>query len=304
MKNLRLCVPVLGFIALIVLFLKLPEVIKAFGVFGCQTCVSGDPFLILIGAGYFAAIVAISLLFPAFPHPYLARGGLTWAVLLAFALTYILLPSWCLACLICHACNILIWAIWMVPYKLKQPRTSSFRERLCIALFAPLSVIALFSSLNLTFMAYEIKKTRSLSIKGLHPGDALPFFSAQTNEGKTLANSDTERLTSAVINFISPSCPYCKEQMPILKEIVEQLPKDTYQFINVSPRVPSEWTANSSPFVWVEDDQGQMRELFKVSGYPTLYVVGADGKIAQIIPGVPEHLQVDLISSLGVKPKD
>jgi thiol-disulfide isomerase/thioredoxin len=303
MKRLRHWVPVLGILALAALFLTLPETPEVFRRFGCKTCAAGEPYLPLLGAGYFAALVAISLLCPAFPGPNVARGGLIWAVLLAGALTYLKLPAWCPACLTGHACNILIWAIWkFVPPAANESVASTFRERLCLTLFVPMSVVALFSGLNLTFMAYGFKLNQNPLSSGLQPGDAVPVFAAQTTAGRALTNASATATADTILDFISPDCPYCKEQLPVLNKIAAQLAGNSYRFINISPAVPADLIQRAPAAEWVEDKAGKLRELFQVSGYPTLFVVGSDGKITRVFPGVSEKFESDLRASLGQPP--
>lgn len=299
MRPARYWVPVLGIIALMALFLGLPEVPNVFSTLGCKTCSSNGPILPLLGAGYFAVLVAVSLLFPSFPGPLLARGGLTWATLLALALTSIKWPSWCVVCLIGHACNVLIWAIWaVVPPSVQESPGSALRERLCLTLFAPVSVVALFSAINLTLMAYGFKLP-NVSATSLQTGDAAPTFSTLTSNGRLIANTDATQTGGIVINFVSPDCPYCEEQLPILNAVASQLGDDRYRFINVSRALPPELVERSPAAEWVEDQKGELRELFDVSGYPTMFVVRTDGTIAQVIPGVPERLEADLLAGLG-----
>jgi thiol-disulfide isomerase/thioredoxin len=268
---------VLGIIALASLFLKLPETPNFFGLIACKTCSSKDPYLPLVGAGYFATLVAVSLLFPSFPRPLVARGGLTWSVLLAAALTYINLPYWCGICLFVHACHIAIWTIWAA---------------------VPICAVAFFSCLNLTFMAYGFKAKHNLSASALNPGDPLPAFTAQTSSGRIFANTDAAQSAGIVINFISPSCLYSQEQLPVLNDVAAQLSSGSYRFINVSSQLSNELVNHFSSTEWVEDKEGKLRELFKVYGYPTLFVVGKDGKIARVIPGAPEKLKAHLMSTL------
>jgi thioredoxin-related protein len=105
---------------------------------------------------------------------------------------------------------------------------------------------------------------------------------------------------TTVINFISPDCPYCKEQMVILDSVREQVSQKTCRFINVTPFLKTELMQRSSAGIeWVEDKQGELRNLFKISVYPTLFVVGQDGKIVLIIPGVPDQLKTDLLTALA-----
>jgi thiol-disulfide isomerase/thioredoxin len=299
MRQLRNWVPVLGILALAALFLKLPETPEVLRVLACKTCSSSEPYLPLIGAGYFAILVTVSFLFPAFPGPQVARGGLIWAVLLAAALTYLNRPGVCPLCLIGHACHILIWIIWnFAPPAANESRTSAFRERLCLTLFAPISVVALFSGLNLTFMAYGFKFNHSILASSLQPGDALPAFTAETTTGRSLTNTSAAATAGIVINFVSPGCPYCEQQLPVLNTVAAQLAKGSYRFINISPAAPPDLLQRAPATEWVEDKEGALRELFQVSGYPTLFVVGTNGKIVQVIPGFTDQLQSYLLTDL------
>lgn len=299
MKKTRYLIPVLGILALITMFLKLPETQNVFGNLGCKTCSSGDPYLPLIGAAYFSVIIAVFLLFPTFPSLLIARGGLIWSVLLCLALTYVKLPAWCIDCLIGHACNIMIWTIWAtVPPNTDEKPGATIKERLCMILFAPISVVALLSCLNLTFMAYGFKATHKASASDLQPGDEVPVFSMQMiHSGRSITNEDATK-TRVIINFISPNCPFCLEQLAILNSIAPQLTNDSFHLINVSSILPSDLDQYSHTLEWVDDKDGKLRELFKVLGYPTMFILGLDGKIAEIIPAVPEHLKTHLLRSL------
>jgi thiol-disulfide isomerase/thioredoxin len=298
MKPLRHWVPIFGILALVALFFKLPEIPSVFDLLSCKTCASTDPYLPLMGAAYFSILIAASLLFPGFPGPQVARGGLTWAVLLALTLTYLDLPRGCIPCLIGHVCNILIWTIWVIvpSRRTNQSGDSRFKERFCLMLFMPISVVALFSCLNLTFMAYGFKNNRSISTAGLHIGEAVPNFTTQTREGRSVTNVVSSN-TGLIINFVSPHCPHCKEQLLILNTVAEELVNSSFRLINISPALSPELIQNSAVMEWVEDKEDHLRKLFKVSGYPTLFVMGSDGKIVQILLGVPDQLKNDLLTS-------
>lgn len=181
--NLRSYIPIFCMIALTALFFKMPETPSILGFFKCKTCPLGDPYLPMLGGGYFATLLAISLLFPTHPHLLMARIGMAWSVLLAAALTYIDLPNICTACLVSHLCNILIWAIWSsVPTQSLMVPSSPFGERLFLTIFAPISVIALFGCLNLTFMIYNLKNKHMVLSENLSPD--LPSFDAKMATGK------------------------------------------------------------------------------------------------------------------------
>ena len=286
MKYLRHLVPFLGILALIALFLKLPETAKMFHVLSCKTCSSPDPYLPLFGTAYFAMLIAISMLFPNFPGPWVARSGLIWAVLLALTLTYIDYPYICRLCLVSHVCNILIWTIWAsVASEKKVSSSSSIKERLCLVLFAPIAVAALFSCLNLTFMAYSHHPVLATE---LQIGDPVPSFATRTSKDQFITCPDSSMM---IINFISPDCPHCEEQLKILDTIIPQIKNGACRFINITPFLPTELISYSSSFEWIEDRAGDLQRLFRVSGYPTLFVVGTEGNIVQIIVGVQEDLK-------------
>lgn len=298
MKKIRFLVPLLGIIALIALFLKLPEMPNLFGIFKCTTCASNNPYLLFVGVGYFAMIVAVSLLFPTFPKKLVAQGGLLWALLLAGALTYINWPNICIACIICHMCNIVIWSIWTVAPS-KENASAPFRgQELCLMLFAPISVVALFSCLNLTFMAYGFDN-QNLLPTALKKGDKIPALTMETSTGLLLDTSKAPSAKGIIYNFISSDCPYCKEQLPILGTVAEQLGTDSYRFINISPKLSPELIQYAPATEWVEDSEGSLRKQFKVAGYPTLFVVKSDRKITKVIPGVSGQWKDALLASLS-----
>lgn len=299
MNKVRNWIPLLGMIALLALFFKLPETPALFSIFHCKTCASSDPYLPLLGAAYFSLLTAVSVLFPAMPGPKVSRAGLVWAILLAVAMTYVDWPGWCFDCLVGHACNIAIWTIWMLVPSRESATITTLRERLCLTFFAPISVVALFSCLNLTFMAYGLKMDRNLAITSLHSGDAIPTFSTKTNKGLRITSDDLGRTPAVVLNFIAADCPYCKQQLPVIDSVAIKNSGKTHRFINVSPALTAELIKRSPNSEWVEDHGGKLRELFHVNGYPTMFVLKGNGKIAEVVSGFPDTLKDTLLASLG-----
>jgi thiol-disulfide isomerase/thioredoxin len=286
MKRFRHAPPFLGVLVLIALFLKMPAAAS------CAMCSSRGLYMPLFGAGYFALLIAASLLFLSFPDVKLARTGLTWAILLALLLTYVDFPQWCGLCLTCHICHILMWTIWLVVPPL-EAKPTLLKERIYLLLLAPISVVALFTSLNLTLMTYRPKTHSNL---GFQPGDLVPAFTAWTVTGHSITNAEFLSVSRTILNFVSIDCPYCKEQLQLLNTIILELDSQAYRFINITPMLPSNLTQYSSRMEWIEDKPEALLNLFQVSGYPTLFVVGTDGKIVQIIPGVPMQLKREMLS--------
>ena len=92
-------------------------------------------------------------------------------------------------CLVGHVCNILIWAIWVfAPSKGEERNSARLKERLCLLLFAPISVMALFSCLNLTLMAYGVRSSPT----AMQVGKAVPAFQLRTLSGKGIDTSMTD----------------------------------------------------------------------------------------------------------------
>lgn len=124
---------------------------------------------------------------------------------------------------------------------------------------------------------------------GLKVGEEVPIFNAITVSGKSISGRQPQEV---LFNFISPNCPYCKEQMAVLNEIAPELLKKSVRIINISQINSPEF--NTSHMEFVEDSQGEFRKLFKVTGYPTLFIV-KEGKISEIILGAPEELKGKLM---------
>jgi thioredoxin-related protein len=289
----RYFVPILGGMALVALFLKLSEPSTLLHVFNCQACSVNHPYLTLFGSAYFAGLIAISILFPTFPGSQIARSGLICAVLLALVLTYIDFPHICTLCLIGHGCNIFIWTIWVAAPPINNKiRMLPFKKRLCFLLFISLSVVVLFSCLHLTLM----RDSRQASSERLKIGDTVPVFSVQTSEGRMVSNTDAN--SRMIMNFISSDCPYCRQQLLVLNEIMSQIRASSYRFINIATELPKEVLDYSPGMEWVEDKTAILFKLFRVSGYPTLFVIGADSKMIQIVAGVEDDLKNIVLTTI------
>lgn len=148
-----------------------------------------------------------------------------------------------------------------------------------IAMWVDSSKLRLGATVLVMILFFSLKGE---SFRGLKPGDLLPAFSV----------SKEERL---IINFTSPNCPYCKEQLPILSSIAARAGEE-YRFVNVISSLPQDLAGME----WIEDRQGKLAQLFKVDGFPMLFVAGKEGQIEQVIAGVPEQME-EMLSQLILK---
>lgn len=263
-------VPFLCVLALIALFLKLPEI----SYFTCALCTAKEPYLPLIGALYFSLLFSIALLFPRFPSSDVAKGGLFWAISLFLLLSYSDLPKICTPCLIGHACNIAIFTLWVFSKRPNTPSTD-VQLKIYLTILLPIAVVALFSALNLTAGVYGMGVDRGFSASKYSRKDKVPEFSYSS----TISHTAASPLKKTILNFVAPNCPYCKEQAAVLEELMPELKRASWEYVLVD----------------TSSAQGEdLRRLFGIRGYPTLFVIEDDGVIEELLPGVPEGLKETL----------
>ncbi len=254
-------------------FVKLPEIAAL--VSPCKECSFAEPYLPLIASAYFAILFALSLLFPHFPKSrHIAGSGLLSGTAIALLLIFRMGGHLCIPCLVGHFCSIAIWALWLFFPERSKVVEDHVALKCSLLFLIPVSVVALFGNLNLTLMAYDIKKSEPFLELGMRVGEAIPTVSGVPWNGR-----------GKIFNFVAPDCPFCKEQM----EILGKIPSLDITYITPSLEGPLMQLAPKGE--WIEDRDLTLRGLFKIRGYPTLYVVDDQGKIAKVIRGVSEELK-------------
>ena len=143
----------IGLLILTLLFFKLPGVPELFGILNCKSCQTTTPYLPMVAAAYFAAFVTCVLCFPTLPSRPLKYGGIVWALSLAISLTY-LSTQLCWICLVAHLLHLSMWLLW-------KPKTAepeqAVNSKLALVFTSALAMMALFSTLNVTFLVYGLK---------------------------------------------------------------------------------------------------------------------------------------------------
>jgi len=133
-------------------------------------------------------------------------------------------------------------------------------------------------------------------------GKPAPAFTVRDLAGKRHSIADY-RGKVVLINIWATWCPPCREEMKPLRELylryrdrgftilavsVDKKPKAVRAFVKKLPL----------PFPVLSDPDGDVASLYRVFAYPTSFIVGRDGRIADIITGAREWLDPEFTAEL------
>jgi len=266
-------------IALIFLFFKLPGVPELFGISDCKSCSTSTPYLPMLAAAYFSAFLTCILCFRSLPTRSIRYAGLVWSVGLAISLSY-LSPDWCVICLFAHTCHICMWIFW----KPSQSRPEEMiGMKLSIIFASSVAAMALFSTLNFTFLVYGLQVKSSNTL--VKAGSKVKPFELETVEKNSLSSEHLSLYPGVVLNFVSANCLYCKEQIPKLDEVAKEFHDKGFRFINVSRQLLPDLQDLGPNLEWVEDHQGELPPQFGIAGYPTMILLDPEGVVVEATAG-------------------
>ncbi len=139
-------------------------------------------------------------------------------------------------------------------------------------------------------------------------GKPAPEFSITTLEGKVASHSDFANHPATVLNFVAPNCGFCKKQLPTVEAIRKEYEAKGVRFVNVSQKMgQKEFTTDEvvatykgagSQLELATDTENKVGHAFKAQSYPTMVVVGKDGKIAHVNIGAAADLDSKLKGQL------
>ncbi|MFF4623418.1 TlpA family protein disulfide reductase [Nonomuraea jabiensis] len=124
--------------------------------------------------------------------------------------------------------------------------------------------------------------------EGLAIGEKIPEFAATTTGGEPISDELIEG--PALIGFFSPSCQPCRELMPrfidharrspaaVLAVVVTDSDKEAVADVERLAEVAR---------VVVEVPHAAIQSAFRVTGYPTVFEIGADGRVTDNDPVLP-----------------
>ncbi len=133
-------------------------------------------------------------------------------------------------------------------------------------------------------------------------GDEMPSFSAPGIDGSDVSWSAGE---PTVVAVWAPWCPHCQKELPVVADVAAEFPE--VELVSVATSIgdqPSEYTPQSymqekglSFPVALDDAEDTLGRGLGIEGFPTLYVVDADGVVRGSASGEPS--EEDLRTLIG-----
>ncbi|TDD21523.1 TlpA family protein disulfide reductase [Nonomuraea diastatica] len=158
-------------------------------------------------------------------------------------------------------------------------------------LVAAVVLVGLLSMVNLLLTVGVIRRLRQQAVRqdfdepmtrgGLAPGERIPEFAATTTKGEPISG---ELLGGpAMVGFFSAGCRPCKDLLPLFVERARQTPDAVLAVVTAgSDEDPAPYVEQLAQVASVvsEEPQGPVQSAFKVAGYPTVFLIDADGTVA------------------------
>lgn len=140
-------------------------------------------------------------------------------------------------------------------------------------------------------------------------GKPSPAFTLSTLDGKSLGNDDFKNHPATILNFVAPNCGFCKRQLPNVEKVRKEYESKGVRFVNVVQKMRKNFTEQE--IIGVFEKVGSKLEVttgdfannsvgkqFKVTSFPTMFVVDRNGKVAHVTVGAKKNLETTLKSQL------
>jgi peroxiredoxin len=142
----------------------------------------------------------------------------------------------------------------------------------------------------------------------LKAGDKLESFSALGLHGENIAIDFAGGAPRRVLLFLSPNCPYCREQFGYWKRIIDMAPVKGFEVVavamnsedrsNLAAYLNSMGCPTESKTFSVALIPEEVRQKYKLSITPTTLVVSSDGKADAVWNGVLKPSDVEAASAI------
>lgn len=129
----------------------------------------------------------------------------------------------------------------------------------------------------------------SAPLVSLTAGQAAPDFALQTPDGQTVHLSDFKG-QPVLLNFWATWCGPCAIEMPALEQVYRKYQDQGLVVLGINQgeageRVTQYLRNNNLSFPSVLDTETSIARQYRVTGYPTTWLVDADGTLRQVRRG-------------------
>ncbi|MGB2986115.1 MAG: TlpA disulfide reductase family protein, partial [Phycisphaerae bacterium] len=139
-------------------------------------------------------------------------------------------------------------------------------------------------------------------------GKPAPAFSLKTADGKTFSNAALASYPATVLNFVAPNCGFSKRQVTKVETVRAEYEQKGVRFVNVNQTFRKPYSAEEALEVFkgvgsnlelvYDDEANTVGNTFKATGYPTMFVVDKEGKIAHVNIGANPNIDTILKEQL------
>ena len=177
-----------------------------------------------------------------------------------------------------------------------------------LALWGMVVILAVSNSLLLRQNFQLRNLLKKFEPDQLKPGDKLEPFSASGLNGETVVIDFARGGPRRLLMFLSPNCPYCREQFRYWKKLIDIAPAKGFQVVAVA--MSSEDRANLAAYLntmgcptgsktfSVALIPEEVRQKYKFSITPTTLVISSDGKADAIWTGLLKPSDVEAASAI------
>lgn len=146
-----------------------------------------------------------------------------------------------------------------------------------------------------------IKDRGPVGERDLGPGDEVPQFCVEMNDGRTLCSDDLEGRVSVIV-FFHTGCPDCEEELPVIQRIYDEFgERVTVCCISreeSGDSIEAFWRANGLTLPYSAQESRDIYNLFATIGVPRVFVVSPDLIIYSAYDDSPIATYSDLLNDI------